>query len=181
MIKSWTTVEWYLPPDSEELPLFLHAGTQRRDNADAAGTRMGDTIWLLKDSPEPAGLAWEWIEIRPGVIMLADPNAMVTNLRLVDSHHRAVLGMNLVRICNRIVHALRWQERVRAQLGREPSAAQVQMPLPQAPSPGLPLPPAPQITAHRRQAAGNAHRRHMLTRATDHEKMADASQLRRAA
>ncbi len=116
MIKSWATLEWYLPPQSEQLPRFKHVGTQVRDDGSSSGSRAGDTVWVAQDDQWQAGLAWEWIEVKPGIVMLADPNSIITNLQFVDAEHQHVVGLAKTTAINRLVHGLPWQQSVCALL-----------------------------------------------------------------
>ena len=122
MIKSWATHEWYLPPQAEQLPHFKHVGTQVRDDGSATGLRAGDTVWMSLDEQWQVGLAWEWVEIKPGMVMLADPNSIITNLQFVDEHQKSVYGLAKTVAVNRLVHALAWQSSVCALL--QPAAEQ---------------------------------------------------------
>ncbi len=116
MIKSWATLEWYLPPETDKLPRFNLVGTQIRDDGSATGLRAGDTVWVAEGENADVGLAWEWIEVQPGIVMLADPNSIITNLQFVDSFSAPVSGLARTIAVNRIVHALPWQLPVCAQL-----------------------------------------------------------------
>lgn len=116
MIKSWATREWYLPPQAEPLPPFKHMGTQIRDDGSNTGLRAGDTVWVCQDGQWQVGLAWEWVEVKPGVVMLADPNSIITNLQFVDDHQQFVYGLTKTVAVNRLVHALAWQRSVCALL-----------------------------------------------------------------
>ena len=116
MIKSWVTLEWYLPLQTEQLPLFKLAGLQIRDDGSTTGSRGGDTVWVAQDEHGHAGLAWEWVEVQPGIVMLADPNSIITNLQIVDSNNGLVSGLAKTIAVNRMVHALPWQSSICAQL-----------------------------------------------------------------
>ena len=116
MIKSWATLEWYLPPQSDQLPSFKHVGAQVRDDGSSLGFRAGDTVWVAQDEQWQAGLAWEWVEVKPGVVMLADPNSIVTNLQFVDAEDQHVYGLAKTIAINRLVHGLPWQQSVCALL-----------------------------------------------------------------
>ena len=116
MIKSWATLEWYLPAQSEQLPGFKHVGTQVRDDGSSSGFRAGDTVWVAQDEQWQAGLAWEWVEVRPGIVMLADPNSIITNLQFVDGANQHVYGLAKTTAVNRLVHGLPWQQSVCARL-----------------------------------------------------------------
>ena len=116
MIKSWVTLEWYLPLQTEQLPTFKLVGLQIRDDGSTTGSRGGDTVWVAQDENGHAGLAWEWVEVQPGIVMLADPNSIITNLQIVDSNNGLVSGLAKTIAVNRMVHALPWQSSVCAQL-----------------------------------------------------------------
>ena len=57
-------------------------------------------------------MAWDWVELDAGVVALADPFALVTNLRLVDAHGEALPACETVLHLNEIVHSLPWQSEV---------------------------------------------------------------------
>ena len=39
-------------------------------------------------SPRP-GVAWDWVRLQPGVVAMADPLGLVTNLKLLDDQGEA--------------------------------------------------------------------------------------------
>lgn len=91
---------------------------------DFGGTE-GLTAWIWSRGSEQAVIAWEWIELSTGVLVLADPNALASNLRFVGE----VQGMERmehrnrnVLMLNTIVHGLRWQERVLSEVRSRPLA-----------------------------------------------------------
>ena len=112
MIKTWPTRQWYLPPQAGNLPGFSHVSTQIRNQDAATGLHAGDTIWMAVDEVGQMGLAWEWVEFQPGLVMLADPNSILTNLTVVDGQQQEVLGLSKTVAINRLVHAMHWQKPV---------------------------------------------------------------------
>jgi hypothetical protein len=116
MIKSWPTVQWYLPLEADRFPAFKHLCTQVRESTLPGGKRQGETVWMGMLDGEPAGLAWEWAEARPGVVLLADPNSILSNIRFIgqpEGHSQAVQSpLAVVVALNRIAHQLPWQEAV---------------------------------------------------------------------
>lgn len=112
MIKSWASLEWYLPPDAESFPAFHHVSTQVRDDGSISGFQSGDTVWVAQHDQWCAGLAWEWSEVKTGIVMLTDPNSIITNLEFVDNEGNPVLGLLKTIAVNRLVHALPWQAAV---------------------------------------------------------------------
>ncbi len=116
MIKSWPTVQWYLPLEADRFPAFRHLCTQVRESTLPGGKRQGETVWMGMLDGEPAGLAWEWAEERPGVVLLADPNSILSNIRFVGQatggNPAPQSPLAVVVALNRIAHQLPWQEAV---------------------------------------------------------------------
>src|SRR2546426_5761553 len=87
MTPAWIVCAW--PPllwQAECAPElhFVHLGTRVLSRGDANQPCSGQTVWG-NAGPEPAaGVAWDWIEIHEGVVAIADPFALVTNLQLLD-------------------------------------------------------------------------------------------------
>jgi hypothetical protein len=74
--------------------------------------RVGATVWVLRQPDAKAAIAWEWAEVREGVVALSDPNSLVSNIQIVG----APMGLERVDpigrkrlILNTIVHSLPWQ------------------------------------------------------------------------
>ena len=130
MIKSWPTLEWYLPQESGPLNNFQHLCTHSpEDVIGATNTRQGETVWVGEILGQQAGLAWEWCEYRAGVVMLADPNCIVSNIRFLDAGGRALPPLAALATINRLVHGLRWQQAV-CQALRSSVAANTPLPGP---------------------------------------------------
>lgn len=116
MIKSWPAVEWYLPPEPEDWPAMWHINTQVRDYGQEKGRRFGETVWLGTVDGKSIGAAWEWVELRPGVVMLADQNSIISNIRFVAENSAHLEDLHAVISLNRVTHHLPWQEAVGAVL-----------------------------------------------------------------
>ena len=41
----------------------------------------GQTLWACQSDDAQLGLAWDWVQIGRGVVAMADPMSVVTNLR----------------------------------------------------------------------------------------------------
>jgi hypothetical protein len=91
---------------------FTHLGTRilsaRGDDIPCCG----QTLWGHAQEPAAAGVAWDWVELRAGVVAMADPLGMVTNLRLVDAQGEALTPLQSALRLHQIVHALPWQDEV---------------------------------------------------------------------
>jgi hypothetical protein len=107
MIRSWPPVEWYLPATPSEWPIFSHVGTRVYDQPDAQGRCFGNTVWIGNVNGQTTGAAWEWTEFRIGVVVLSDPNTIISNLQCRNDN-----GLSDTVALNHIAHALPWQATV---------------------------------------------------------------------
>jgi hypothetical protein len=110
MIRSWPAIEWYLPSDEDRWPAFLHLSTHIRTSPDDAGRSAGDTVWLGHVAGQSVGLAWEWVELRPGVVMMADPNSIITNARFAGPGRGLDDELHALICANRLANLLGWQQ-----------------------------------------------------------------------
>jgi len=69
-------------------------------------------MWAGSAANGEAGVAWDWIQISRGVVAMADPMSVVTNLRLVGDEGEVLTPLEAARFLNEIVHALPWQHEV---------------------------------------------------------------------
>lgn len=104
-IFAWPAVLWQAPPPVR--PNFLHLGT--RVALDGEPLRSGQTLWGDPDGEQAAGLAWDWIELARGVVAMADPMAVITNLRLLGPGGAVMCATEAAPHLNELVHALPWQ------------------------------------------------------------------------
>lgn len=78
---------------------------------------VGQTLWAWHGDEGDVGMAWDWIQLTRGVVAMADPMAVVTNLRLVSGEGEVLSAMESARHFNWIVHGLPWQHEVERALG----------------------------------------------------------------
>jgi hypothetical protein len=92
---------------------FHHVGTRV---ADHDGRAAGQTIWAASAADGEAGMAWDWIQVTQGVVAIADPMSVVTNVRLIGDEGEVLTAHQAARYLNELVHALPWQEEVQRAL-----------------------------------------------------------------
>ncbi|MDL2336770.1 MAG: hypothetical protein QFE16_02920 [Pseudomonadota bacterium] len=78
----------------------------------------GQTLWARTGDEATAGVAWDWIQLHQGVVALADPMGLVTNLMLLDAQGDPIPTLQAALHLNEIVHALPWQTEVERALAR---------------------------------------------------------------
>lgn len=85
--------------------------------------RRGTVLWGVNDDRIHAGIAWDWLELTPGVIVMADPMKILSNLRVMaDDEDGCELDGRLLRF-NRALHRMHWQPALRRALPREEALA----------------------------------------------------------
>lgn len=112
MVTALPMVEWYLPMQRRKWPALWHATTRVRPATDDSGRRLGDTVWLGVLDGRTVGVAFEWVELRPRVVAMVDPNAISTNLRFLNADDTYQEPLRATVTLNRLVHALPWQHAV---------------------------------------------------------------------
>jgi len=102
----------------KQIPLRLHhLGTQITNPGDAVFRTVGQTLWAWHGDEGDVGMAWDWVQLTRGVVAMADPMAVVSNLRLLGDEGEVLTAFESARHFNWIVHALPWQHEVERALG----------------------------------------------------------------
>jgi len=110
IVYAWAPVLWQAS-SAPDLHL-VHLGTRVLTFGDDDGPCTGQTLWGDQSEVCAAGVAWDWVELRQGVVAMADPFGMVTNLRLLDDHGEALSQTQVALQLHQLVHALPWQDEV---------------------------------------------------------------------
>jgi hypothetical protein len=84
------------------------------------GTTAGQTVWAAHAADGEAGMAWDWVQIAHGVVAMADPMSLVTNLRLVSDQGEVLTPHESARYLNEFVRLLPWQHEVQMALRASP-------------------------------------------------------------
>ena len=91
---------------------FVHLGTRVTTVGEPGTPCSGQTVWSEHLDEGEAGLAWDWIEIADGVVAMANPLCVVTNLRLVGEHGELLAARESALHLSRLVCQLPWQDEV---------------------------------------------------------------------
>ncbi|HEU5295221.1 MAG TPA: hypothetical protein VFU71_10555 [Burkholderiaceae bacterium] len=87
-------------------------GTRVTNPGDQTSRTSGQTIWAAHAAGAQAGMAWDWIQLAGGVVAMADPLSVVSNLRLLSPEGTALSSLESQRRLNEVVHMLPWQDEV---------------------------------------------------------------------
>lgn len=120
MLRPWSLRSWP--------PLFWQAGAGAPAGLHHVGTQVtlaelpfrrhtGQTVWVGSLSGREIGMAWDWIEIARGVIAMADPMSVITNLRVVADEGHVLTSAEASMFLNDLVQQLPWQDEVGRALG----------------------------------------------------------------
>ncbi len=114
IVCAWPPVLWQA--DSASHLHLVHMGTHVLHCGDSDNPCSGQTLWGDASNRASAGVAWDWVEIQEGVVAMADPFGLVTNLKLLDARGEALSNFEVAVRLNGLVHALPWQSEVRRAL-----------------------------------------------------------------
>lgn len=110
VLMSWPEVHWELPAEQSNWPLFQHMGTHVRGNLGGSDCLVGETVWAARlDADRVLGAAWEWVELRPGVAVICDPNGIISNGCLLDANGNALGEASAIVGLSRIACTISWQ------------------------------------------------------------------------
>ena len=118
MKSSWSVRAW--PPllwqAGEASPPFNHLDTQVFNTGGDGAPSSGQTIWVGPLADGEAGVAWDWVQLAQGVVAMADPMCVVTNLRLIGAQGEVLTSWEAARHLSQIVYGLPWQGEVQRAL-----------------------------------------------------------------
>ena len=114
IVCAWPPVLWQA--DSASRLHLVHLGTRVLHYGGQASPCSGQTLWGEASPDRSAGVAWDWIELQEGVVAMADPLGLVTNLKLLDAKGEALSAFEVAVRLNGLVHALPWQNEVQRAL-----------------------------------------------------------------
>lgn len=110
IVYSWPPVLWQAV-DTPALS-FGHLGTRVLTSGSGENPCTGQTVWGGTSADGAAGVAWDWVQLQRGVVAMADPMGLITNLQFVDERGDALPPLAATLHLNELVHALPWQNEV---------------------------------------------------------------------
>lgn len=122
-VHSWATCLVPVDAFDQLLASMRHLGSIRLADPDAGGQRQGRSVWIGSFDGHPIGLAWRWGEVRRGVLALADPMAIDSNIGFVSRTGGCLTEGERVLHLNGLVHAIDWQDAADRATGTPRAAA----------------------------------------------------------
>ncbi|MDE2612108.1 MAG: hypothetical protein KGL78_01600 [Burkholderiales bacterium] len=109
-LRAWPPLLWQL--DAATRVRFRHLDTRITFVGDASSPPAGQTVWATQGDDGSAGMAWDWVEVTQGIVTMADPMSVITNLRLLGGEGEVLTAYAAARYLNEFVRALPWQSEV---------------------------------------------------------------------
>jgi hypothetical protein len=109
-LRAWPPILWQA--DRKSQLRLRHLGTSVTNPGDQVMRTAGQTMWAAQYDEGEAGVAWDWVQLSRGIVAMADPMAVVTNLRLIGPEGEVLTALESALHLNAIVHALPWQDEV---------------------------------------------------------------------
>jgi hypothetical protein len=117
-VRAWAPLLWQA--EHKTPPPFSHLGTRVSGPPDSRQPCHGQTFWGGSFEDGEAGLAWDWVQMgHSGVVAMADPMSVVTNLCLLGPRGEVLTAWEAARYLNTMVQLLPWQEAVERTLERK--------------------------------------------------------------
>jgi hypothetical protein len=113
-LRAWPPLLWQARDPSQVH--FQHVDTRITFSGDPMSPPAGQTVWAAHAADGDAGMAWDWVQIARGVVAIADPMSVVTNLRIVSRAGEVMTAVESALFLNQWVHALPWQSEVQRAL-----------------------------------------------------------------
>jgi hypothetical protein len=116
-VAAWRPVLW----QATRAPTihFSHLSTRVLHAGDSAMPCSGQTLWGGSSDSGEVGVAWDWIELGEGVVAIADPLTMITNLRLIGTKGEVLTTLEAATHLNQLVNGLPWQREAQRALELE--------------------------------------------------------------
>ena len=96
----------------ERLPHLLHLADFtiiRSPNA----LHFGQMVWEAKLDGNRVGIAWEWTELQPSVVIIMDPMNVRSNIRIQGIDGEVLDSERTLVYLNGVVFSLAWQSHIR--------------------------------------------------------------------
>ena len=113
-LRAWPPVLWQA---TDPAPVrFHHLSTRIDMGSDQPGLPAGQTIWAATAAEGDAGMAWDWVQLARGVVAIADPMSVVTNVRLIGDEGEVLTAHQAAVFLNQLLRRLPWQHEVQRAL-----------------------------------------------------------------
>lgn len=108
-VASWPAVAWPVNERHLIIRALRYESRVEEPLPGVKGLRRGQVLWSCETGHGPAGLAWDWVELRPGVVAMADPMCVLSNLQFIDAQGQRLPAPTRLLELNNLIASLPWQ------------------------------------------------------------------------
>ena len=109
-VANWNDVCVPISEWNESLSELRHLGTTAHVDDKEDGLRHGQAVWGIRAARDKwVGIAWDWREIRHGIVAMSDPMTVLSNLVFLDEDGEPVDAYKRILYLNNAVFSLPWQ------------------------------------------------------------------------
>lgn len=109
-ITSWIEVGVKVAEWNSSVMELRHLGTSAHVDEGDDGLHYGQSLWGCQTAPDRmVGIAWDWREVRPGVVAMSDPMTVLSNVILIGEEGEPVDPFKRILHLNNAIFSLPWQ------------------------------------------------------------------------
>ncbi len=109
-VASWKEVSIPLTEWNDSIAELCHLGTSTHIDEGESGLRYGQAVWGTKAAQDKwVAIAWDWREVRQGVVAMSDPMTVLSNLVFLDADGNPLDSFKRILHLNNAVYSLNWQ------------------------------------------------------------------------
>jgi hypothetical protein len=91
---------------------FEHIGTVHAHPSAGGDLKHGQLVWGAPDGEFPMAVCWDWAEVRVGIVALANPMTVFSNVRLLAEDGAPLSNSQTLLELNGVIHELDWQRQL---------------------------------------------------------------------
>jgi hypothetical protein len=112
IIGLWRPVSTCVSRWTHNVRLFEHIGTVHAHATACEDLKRGQVVWGVPDGDFPVAVCWDWAEVRVGIVALANPMTVFSNVRLLAEDGAPLSQSQTLLELNGVIHELDWQRRL---------------------------------------------------------------------
>jgi hypothetical protein len=111
MIHSLQTVQSFAESPDTVAVGMKPMGSRAIPRSDEPALWQGQTTWAWQENEHLCAVGWDWIEMLPGVLVMADPMSVLSNVEFVTQAGIAPdTTMGKLLVLNMLINRLPWQK-----------------------------------------------------------------------
>lgn len=112
IIGLWRPVSTCVSRWTRDARHFQHIRTVHGHPTADTDCKHGQVVWGVPDGEAPMAVCWDWAEVRTGVVALANPMTVFSNVRLLAEDGAPLTYGQMLLELNGVIHELNWQRQL---------------------------------------------------------------------